>query len=262
MLKHTLDPRQIPRGKSLDYFIDLGTEMRNKGQLALTIDMDRLPKKDLSFLTNFQHLKRLIIRGGTQNQLKKITLVNQVKDICLISCKVDNYDFLNDFDSLEVLDIRLGSAKDYSSIGDLSKLKAINLMKLRNLDDITFITKLKMLQFIRLDSCSNVGMIPNLKNLTELKRVEIETMKRLIHLCGISEAPNIKELIVLSPDSKIEPNDFKCFVGHGTLQNILPGIAATNSKKIEEVNTLLEGQLLSSSDYIGGKYEFFQIEGE
>ncbi|PIE47965.1 MAG: hypothetical protein CSA42_01040 [Gammaproteobacteria bacterium] len=260
MIRYDDKSRQLQKNLSLEKLRQIGEDMRAKGHLSLTIDMDRLEKKDLSFLEHFQHLNRLIIRGGTQSQVKKIILVTGIKSLCLIGVKLNDYEFLKHFKNLEVLDIRGGGVKNYSALGEINNLKAILLMDLRALKEIDFLSNLENLQYIRLDGCSNVEAIPSLKLLNRLKRVVIENMMRLNDICGVSEAQNIQELIVLSLNSNLKADNFICFLNHKTLRNILPGIAPKGSKESIKVDLLLEGRRMLNSDYVGGRFEYFEIK--
>ena len=257
MIKYKDKSRQLQKGNSLEDLKKLGAEMKSKGQFSLTIDMQRLVKKDLSFLEYFKHLKRLIIRGGTQNQIQKITLISNLKILCLLSVRVNSYKFLNRFDTLEVLDIRGGGVKDYSFLASLTTLKAIAFMDLRALIKVDFLKELTNLEFISLDGCSNIETIPSLKPLNRLKRVELESMKRLKDICGIADAPNIKELIVNMPKLNLKTEHFKCFIGHSSLNKIFPAIDWVDSKEDEKVKVLLKSQFMNG--YIGTDNEYYEL---
>lgn len=257
MIKYKGKSRQLQKGLSLDDLKKIGGSMKAKGHLSLTIDMDRLEKKDLSFLEHFQHLERLIIRGGTQNQIKKITLVPEIKILCLIGVRVNDYSFLVRFESLEILDIRGGGVKDYSSLSELSSLKAILFMDLRALKKVDFLRKLKNLQFIRLDGCSNIEIIPVLKPLNKLKRVELEKMKRLKGICGIADAPNIEELIIYMIRSNLKSTHFRCFLGHPSLHKIFVAIDWLESEEDIKIKNLLRHQLMNG--YVGTENEFYSL---
>ena len=257
MLKYTTQSRQIRRDQPPEYFVRLAKEMRELGHTGLRVDMQRLMQKDLSFLEHFEHLTSLSIENGcTATQIKKISLVPQIKELHLLSAKAKDYDFLNELKSLETLDIRGGSTKDYSAITGLSGLKAINFLAFRCLKDLSFLQNLTNLQFIGLERCSNVKEIPDLVQLTQLRQVELDTMKRLEDFCGISKAPNTENLLLFNTFPLIKVESFQCFEFHNKI-NLLIFINDLPEEMKKKILTLLEGHVLT--EYYATDLENFYV---
>ncbi len=261
MIRYERRSRQLQKGQTQSDIENIANDMKVKEHKFLTVDMDRLEKKDLSFLKYFDHIEGLIIRGGTHNQIKNIIISPQIKSLALLGVKVNDYNFLSYFKSLEILDIRGGGCKDFTSLHVLNKLhhlKAVLFMDLRQLDNLDFIPEIKSLQFFRLDGCSKIVTIPSFKKLVNLKRVEIEQMKRLNDICGISDAPNIEELIIHMIKSNLKADNFLCFVNHPSLRKIYAAIDWQDSVEYKKLIKLLGDKL--TNRYIGTENEYYTLQ--
>jgi len=230
MFKKNIKYQQVRPGMSEKNLQKLAFDMKEGKQIALSVDIERFTKKDLSFLKHFDHITHLSIRGCSHKQIEKIQSLNNLIDLSLLSVKANDYSFLLPMKKLEILDIRLGSSKDFSLLGKLENLKALCFLKINNLKDVSFLSNIINLQYFSINSCKNVTSFPNLSNLNKLRRVHLETMNGLNEIDGISKAPNLSELIVIQSNS-LEPNNFNCFIDHVTLKKVLPGIGTLKSKK-------------------------------
>ena len=248
--------RQIRPNMTGENLQKLASNMKEGNQTALTVDMERLSKKDLSFLAYFDHITHLGIIGASHKQIEKIQILNNIVDLCLMSVKVSDYSFLLPMKKLSILDIRFGSAKNFSLLGKLDNIKALCFLRINKLNDVTFLSNMSNLQYIKINSCRNVVTFPNLTNLNKLRRVHLETMNGLINIDGISKAPNLEELIVIQAKS-LEPDNFNCFVDHLVLKKVLPEIGTFNSKRYKDTCDMFSGRVMDG--FYGTKNTNFHL---
>lgn len=132
-------------------------------------------KKDFNKLTPLENLKDLTIRGLTFKSLKPVYRVAP---------------------DIEHLDIKLGGTSDLSILPQFTKLKYLELWRIRGLNDISFLSHCCSLQHIFLEALPQITEMPDLSKLIKLRRLHLKTMKGLIDLSAINTAPILEDLIV------------------------------------------------------------------
>jgi len=230
--------------------------MKEKNQFALSVDKDRLLNKKLNFLCHFNHLTHLCLRGFSQNQVELIKDIKNLKELILLSCKINSYSFLKSMRELESLDIRFGGTKDFSELGKLKGMKSLALLKIINLKDVSFLAEMTNLQYIEINSCKKIIEFPSLLNLKNLRRIVLETMKGLRDISGVSKAPFLEDLIIMEAKN-IDHMQLNFFLKHKALKRIFPGIVRLNSTKFKELSDLFSDRIIDS--YYGTKIEQFNI---
>jgi hypothetical protein len=108
-------------------------------------------------------------------------------------------------------------------------------MRVRKLGDLSPAAGVKTLQYLALGDMKQVEQMPDCSQLKALRRVYLDTMNGITDLSGLTTAPNLEELIVVS--SRIEADVFDPIVAHPKLKRVTVGLA---SRKAEaEVNARL-----------------------
>lgn len=239
-----------------DFCLKIADGMKEKGQTFLQVDAEKLMDKNLSCLKLFDHITGLSLHGFNQSQIKKAVFPKKITDLYLLSVRVQDYSFLLPLKNLEILDIRLGGSKDFSALGNLTNLKSLSLLKILSLHDLSFISKLHRLQFLKVDSCKKISTIPNLIDLRCLRRVHLERMRGLTDISGIANAPKIEDLIIMESESLL-PENLECFIGHPTIKRILPGIGTLPSAKYKQANAMFPQCAISG--FYGTDHHKFEL---
>ena len=248
--------RQLRKQHSSLQLKELGNEMFSKQQFGLKIEKEKLGVKSLTFLEDYKHLKTLSV----YNISKDISIISQLsslKEIALCGLKLDNLDFLKPLTNLEYVWLQRSQLKDFGTLRNLKQLKAIKLFRLPKLENINFLEDMKSLQYINLDSCSNITEFPDLQQLKHLRRVFIDTMMRLNNISKIAKAPNLDDLIVIN-SKELPVTCFDSFIGHKSLKKILIGIDLKTSKKYKEIEKRLPKNIQMNGFY-GTDNEFFEL---
>ncbi len=247
--------RQLRIQYDTDKLSELGKEMAMKGQFGLKIEKERLSISSLDFLHDFRHLEEISIYGVS----KKISILADLpnlRSVALCSLSTKDVGFLSSLNKLEEIWIQGIRLKDWNSLRQLKQIKAITLFNLRQ-ENLSFLEDMKNLQIIKINRCSKVKAIPSLKNLHQLRRVILETVNSIEDISGISQAPNLKDIIVMGADS-LSPEEFDCFKSNKSIRKVLPGIGLMNSKRYKNVISRLPSELLMNGFY-GTQNEGFTI---
>lgn len=96
---------------------------------------------------------------------------------------------------------------------------------IRGLDDLDAIANLEHLEFLFLQSLPKVDRLPSLHGCSNLRRVHLETMKRLTDLRPVADAPRLEELVIVDMPH-LDPDELSCFVGHPTLRAASVGLGS------------------------------------
>ena len=73
-------------------------------------------------------------------------------------------------------------------------------------------------------------------------------MKGLSNICGIAEAPALKELHLVAM-MNLDPRSLKCFAGHPTLQKFGAGLSSTKRNAYAEAVVDVEPMFWASPEY-------------
>lgn len=199
-------------------------------------------KITLAFLESFTALRELSLIGNLKNYETIGKLVG-LQRLSLGSLSSPDLTVLAGMKKLERFHLQFGSATDISSVGDLPKLKALGLMRVRGLADLGPVASIATLQYLMLDGLKQVTRLPDFGKLKKLRRVHLETMNGLETLEGLDKAPALEDLIVMEC-YKLPPEAFACLKGHKKLKAVLPGIGTTVSKKVLDVEAMFPGKLM------------------
>lgn len=239
-----------PNLEFLEYFpnlrhfqVDGGPELQDLSGLnyllpeveSLSISLRRSRPLSLTVLTRFSRLRTLYLEGPVKD-IDVIAELTSLEDLTMRSITLPNLRILTPLRRLLSLDIKLGGTRDLSDLPNIGRLRYLELWMVRGLTDLAPIGGVKTLQFLRLQALRRVDRLPALKDLTNLRRVILETMKGVRDPCALAEAPALEELFMIDM-GHMQPDDFKCLVGHPSLRYAAVGLGST--KKNEAVHRIL-----------------------
>ena len=119
--------------------------------------------------------------------------------------------------SLEILDLRGGSAASLAELVDAQRLRALVINQIRGLTDINAISQLSELEYLSLYGCPRIGSLPSLLGLTKLRRVELGQMKNLADISPLLGASALEELLFVKRLA-VRVDDIRPLLGHPTLR--------------------------------------------
>lgn len=198
-------------------------------------------------------------------KLRSLSLARLPKDLEAIEelIGLDELSFLGfTFKSLEVVRplknlkrLRIGfcSLPDVVPIGELQMLKALEMLRVRKLEELSPLSAVKSLQYLALGDMKQVERMPDCSQLQSLRRVYLDTMNGITDLTGLTKAPNLDDLIVV--ESKIEADVFDPIVAYPQLKRVTVGLASR--KATEEIDAKLGQRAI---DVFGTKDEKFVLQ--
>ncbi len=191
---------------------------------------------DLDILGRFPALRELYLEGQTRHIDDVVASLTQLESLTLRSITLPDLSTLLPLTNLRALDLKLGGTKDLALLPHIGRLEYLELWMIRGLTDLAAIGSLPHLSYLFLQSLSGVTALPSLQECVSLRRVHLETMKRLLDLTPVSLAPNLQDLIVVDcPQFRVA--HFEPFVGHRQLRAATIGTGSV--KRNDEIEKLL-----------------------
>ncbi len=183
-------------------------------------------KKTLSLgiLSRFPDLEQLFLEGHHKD-IGVVAGLKRLEEITLRSITLPDLSVLAGLEHLWSLDIKLGGTKNLALLPQLKSLKYLELWMVRGLDDVSPIASTISLQSIFLQALKRVEVVPALSALVHLRRLWIETMKGLRDLRPLSAAPFLEQFSAVDM-GHLQPEAFRCFVGHPTLRYLNAGLGS------------------------------------
>ena len=188
---------------NLDNFDFLDGINPNLKELGLQPTNSKKPKID--GIARFQQLEHLYLEGQ-QKGIEAISQLQKLQRVTLRSISTGNMDYLKGLKSLWSVDVKLGGIKNFDALTTLPKIKRLELWLVRDLANLSFISKLPTLQNLFVESLKQAGALPDFSENISLRRIHLENMKGLKDLSALRDAPNLKEFIFLSAVSQ-KPED-------------------------------------------------------
>ena len=127
-------------------------------------------------------------------------------------------DLLRDIPRLSWLSLRGGSAVDLSAIDGCNRLRYLQINQIRGLTNIDPVADIASLQFLSLYGQPGLVAFPSLVGLIELRRVELGSLKGLLEVSGMLEAPGIEELYLIKM-VRLSPGDIDLLAAYTPLRH-------------------------------------------
>lgn len=184
----------------------------------LYLQKTKSKKPNISSISRFTELEYLYLEGQ-QKGIESVNELKKLEKVILRSISTKNLDFLSNLNELWSVDVKLGGIQNFDAITTLPKLKYLELWQVRNLSDLTFISKLVKLQNLFIQSLKQLDKLPDFKNLNSLKRISLENLKGLTNLDSLKNVPNLEEFIYVLAENQ-EP------------ENLIPVLENKNLKSV------------------------------
>lgn len=154
--------RQLRQGSTRDQLVALAHEMAQKKQVGLRVERQRLQVQTLEFLTDFDFLLALEVRGITRN-LSTISSLKNLRSLALCEMAPADISFLRDLPSLSEIWLQSFRPKNWNSLSSLKQVQSMTFFNLRQ-DDFSFLADLEGLQHLRFIRCSRLEKLLPLVN--------------------------------------------------------------------------------------------------
>ncbi len=158
-------------------------------------------KPKIDSIARFSDLKILYLEGQ-QNGIEVINQLKNLEEITLRSISTSNIDYIKGLQKLWSVDVKLGGIKNFEALTSLPNLKYLELWQVRDLSDLSFISKLTTLQHLYIQSLKQLKQLPDFSNCHSLRRIYLENLKGLTELGSLKTAPNLEEFIYVLAQSQ------------------------------------------------------------
>ncbi len=211
---------------SIDYLYELesldGLRHLPSNVQSLAIG-DTRKKLDLSDIRPFTELRSLRVEGAKKN-LDSIGSLVQLEELSLRSITLPDLSTLTSLDALRSLELKLGGTKDLTLLPSVGQLEHLEIWQVRGLVDISSIGELPHLRYLFLETLSRIEQLPDFSHSQALERIHIEGLKGLTSVEQVSNAPNLRDLVLDVPQLGLE--DIRCLAGHQTLKRASVGLGS------------------------------------
>jgi len=130
---------------------------------------------DCKWLLRYSKLNTLYLGKKAKKNIEEISNLPELRDLIIRGIKLKDFEFLRD-KNLESLAIHLCGMTDLSSLRDFHNLKHLELWRIMNLEDISFISTLLGLESLRLQDLKNITSLPDLSKLVNLRDIKLDNV--------------------------------------------------------------------------------------
>lgn len=211
--------------ESFDFLYEINPKLKE-----LYLHQTKSKKTNLNSIDRFLDLEVLYLESQSKG-IEKINSLKKLKEITLRSISTKNVDYLNNLNELWSVDIKIGGIKNFDTLQTLPNLKYLELWQVRELSDLSFISNLKSLQNLFIQSLRNVTIFPDLQNLLHLRRIYLENLKGLKDISSVKNVPFLEEFVFTNAEN-LEPNDIIPILENKSIQNISCWFGNKNKNEI------------------------------
>ncbi len=217
--------------------INLLSEIKNLEELRIWTDNQ--------FYIDFSYFPSLIrAEFYDSNLICNINHLINLREVHIYNLKSKELEEFSNMTNLEKITLWDASSRSLKGLSELKSIRSINLVRLKNITDLSCINKLRKLIELNLYSCNKLENINAIIDLKKLKTLRIEKCKYITDLSSIVPNNSI-EFIYISTlsnlDFILQMKKLKKIVFHNLLDNdLLP---------LLESNTLEHASFISKKGY-------------
>lgn len=192
-------------------------------------------KVNLAVIVRFQNLETLFLYK-INHGFEELTELKSLKQLTINASKIDNFDFLK---KTIVEDLSLGmlGCSDYSSLYGNSKIKKLELWKLRSLKNLNLLCNLPSLEYAKMCQLSNITSIPDLRKCSKIKTLVLDDLKNLTNISELAFIPHIENIEFYRAKS-IDTADVENILKNPSLKKFKCGTGSL--KKDHQIEELIE----------------------
>jgi hypothetical protein len=173
---------------------------------ALVLGQTRSKKPDLSPLCRFGKLTRIFLVGQQKN-IEVLSGLKLLEDVTLSSISTLNVEYLKGLHHMWSLDVMLGGIHDFTALEGMENIKHLELLQVRELKHIDFISRTLGLQNLLLRNLPRITSLPSFRALSRLSRVTLCNLKGIRDFSALQWAPALEEFILIEGQPQ-QPEDF------------------------------------------------------
>lgn len=162
----------------------------------LLLGATRSKRPDLSPLSRFWKLKNIFLVGQQKN-IDVLSELSMLEEVGLSSISTPSLGYLKRLQHMWSLRIILGGIRDFSAIEGMQNIKYLQLLQVRELNNIDFIAHLTGLQNLMLQSLPRVTTLPSFREMVKLRRITFANLKGMKDFTELEWAPALEEFILI-----------------------------------------------------------------
>lgn len=182
---------------SAGHVTDLGWLRHLPDDLA-TLELELTSKKkrpSLEPIARFQQLERLTLRGHYPG-LPVISRLGRLSDLWLSDTSLSNLEPLLPLEQLHFLSLA-GGTTDISLLPQVGRLHHVKLGSMAGLADLSPVGQLTQLELLFVSRLSSLRAMPDFSAAKALTHVSLESLENLIHLGGLTTAPDLQHVSIV-----------------------------------------------------------------
>lgn len=199
-----------------DNFDFLNDVNPNLTELYLFQTLSKKPR--INVIERFSNLKFLFLEAQ-QKGTEAINQLAKLEKLVLRSISTADIDYIKGLKNLWSVDIKLGGIKNFDALKTLPQIKYLELWQIRGLSDLSFLSELRTLQNLFVQSLIQVSELPCFIQNTSLRRLYLENLKGLTNLQTLRNAPALEEFVYVSANN-LEAEDLLPVLENPNLKSI------------------------------------------
>lgn len=208
----------------------------NPNLISLILGSTKTKKIDIYSISRFQNLENLSVWGHKRG-IDQVSKLSALKNLHL-SVNLENLDFISQLDKLKSVKLSFSQIKNLGALTQLKSLTHLDILQVRKLVSLEFISGLKNLKNLILTNLPNVETFPELSYNNQLELIDIENLKGLKHLESLEFAESLKEFSFVNC-GHLQPEDFLPVLRNKNIQNVNVGFGSDKkNNKFEDLKLI------------------------
>lgn len=206
---------ELPRTVPADVLAHLS---RTVEELAVHAHDGTPSNVELEVLAELPRLTVLSLGSYDRGLAAVLPRLRRLKKLHLRSIKrLGNLDAIAGLTRLRSLIVQLGSFAELDVLRGMPKLSYLQLWRIAKLRDVEFLSEMRGLRGLFLETLNRVARFPDARRLVQLRIVKLAAMKALRDLSALQHAPALQELVFQKADHQ-RPEDFLPVLRNRTLK--------------------------------------------
>lgn len=197
---------------------------------ALCLGETRSRKPDLVCLERFSELRELFIEKQTRH-IEVISSLTNLEKLSLSRISTTNVEFLQPLQKIWHLAVILGGISDFSALKGMPNIKQLELIQIRGLEDISFVSSLTGLQYLLLQNLLHVESLPPFDRLHKLKTLVLQNMKGLKDISSLASALVLEEFRQSSV-LHLDPYDYLPLLSNPSVKTVAVGFSSKHKHDV------------------------------
>ncbi|CAN5462499.1 hypothetical protein BH10BAC2_BH10BAC2_26070 [soil metagenome] len=193
-------------------------------------------KTDITQVSCLENLTGIFIDGYNKNLPDIFSNFKLLESVVLRYVSgINSPDFLVKLPLLRKLHIKSGGFKDLKILGQLYTVQLLELWNTRSIKSIDFISTMKRLQYLSLESVNGPTKFPEIDQIPQLRKIRMLSVKNLNDFSSLANTKSVVDFLCITVGNQL-PSDFIPVMQNPHITNV--GLSADKVSLHNELEAL------------------------